>query len=74
MISAQLSGEIRRLAEIEGWPIETIARHLRVHHSAVRRVLAQDGLSRESKPRRVSMLDPFVPFVVGDSVETSSFI
>ncbi|MEE9156689.1 MAG: IS21 family transposase [Gemmatimonadota bacterium] len=64
MISAQLAAEIRRLSEIEGWPIETIARHLGVHHSAVRRVLAQDGLSAVSKLRRVSMLDPFVPFIV----------
>ena len=63
MISAQLAAEIRRLSEIEGWPIETIARHLTVHHSTVRRVLALDGLSRASKPPRPSMLDPFVPFV-----------
>ena len=63
MISAQLSAEIRRLSEIEGWPIETLARHLALHHSTVRRVLAQDGLEPSSKPRRPSMLDPFVPFV-----------
>ena len=63
MISAQLAAEIRRLFEIEGWPKETIARHLGTHHSTVRRVLERDGLSPPRARRRRSMLDPFVPFV-----------
>ena len=63
MIPPQLVAEIRRLHEVEGWPHNTIARHLGIHHTTVTRVLAREGLAPSRLVRRASMLDPFVPFV-----------
>lgn len=67
MISPQLAAEIRRLATVEGWPTGRIARHLRVHHSTVRRVLAQGpippGSTTGEVSRRASMLDGFLPWL-----------
>jgi predicted DNA-binding protein (UPF0251 family) len=40
-----LEAEILRLHNAEHWPVGTIAKQLRVHHSTVRRVLAQAGPS-----------------------------
>lgn len=63
MISGRLAAEIRRLAEVEGWRKNTIARHLGVHHSTVTRVLTRAGLEPPATRPRPSMLDPYVPFV-----------
>ena len=62
MISDEKAAEIRRLFNHEGWRKSTIARHLRVHHSTVTRVLEQAGLESPTPPRS-SMIDPFVPFL-----------
>jgi len=35
VILRDLAAEIRRLYEIEGWRLQTIARHLGIHHSTV---------------------------------------
>ena len=43
MISPEREAEILRLHHAEKWPIGTIACQLHVHHSTVRRVLAQAG-------------------------------
>ena len=64
MISPRLEAEIRRLATIEGWRRGTIARHLGVHHSTVRRALARAGGESSRAPaQRPSMLDAFVPWI-----------
>ena len=44
MISRALEAEILRLHYSEHWLIGTISTQLRVHHSTVRRVLAQAGV------------------------------
>ena len=67
MITPQLESEILRLHHAEKWPVGTIARQLGVHHSSVRRVIDQDGRPREN-PRRVSKLDPYLPFM-GEMLE-----
>jgi transposase len=61
MITSELEARIRRLFEVEGWPVGTIARELRVHHSVVRRVLGTSG-DRVSAVRP-SRLDPYLPYV-----------
>ncbi len=63
MIPPALRAEILRLAHAEKWPPGTIARHLRLHHSVVRRVLERDGAPRPAIVRS-SKVDPFVPFIV----------
>jgi transposase len=59
----ELEAEILRLHHVEKWPVGTIALQLGCHHSAVRRVIDQDG-ERPRRMKRRRMIDPFVPFIV----------
>jgi transposase len=63
MIARALQTEILRLHHSEGWPIGTIARQLRVHHSTVRRVLAQAGVELAQGTVRASMVEPYRAFI-----------
>jgi transposase len=62
MIPRALEAEILRLHATEHWPVGTIATQLRVHHSTVRRVLAQAGVPAQ-KPVRASMVEPYLAFI-----------
>ncbi len=64
MIPPELAGEILRLYHAEKWRVGTVAAQLGVHHSTVRRVLAQAGLPAGERSVRSSIADPFVPFIV----------
>lgn len=64
MISPEREAEILRLHHAEKWPIGTIATQLGVHHSTVRRVLAQAGLPAGKQMTRPSIVDSFMPFIV----------
>ena len=64
MISRAMEAEVLRLHHAEHWPIGTIARQLILHHSTVRRVLAQAGVPEAQKTTRPSMADPFIPFML----------
>ena len=59
MITAELRAQIRRLVLLEKLPIETVARRFGVHHSTVRRALA-DGTQSE-QPASQSVIEPFKP-------------
>lgn len=59
----ELEAQILRYHHVEKWPIGTIAKHLRVHHGSVERVLRQAGLPRSSTPLRPSRIDPYLPFI-----------
>lgn len=63
MISPTVLAEIRRLHEVEGWSIGTIARQLKVHHGTVRRALARAGWVAQPAARRPSRLDAFLPWL-----------
>lgn len=63
MIPRALEAEILRLHDSEGWPVGTIATQLRVHHSTVRRVLAQAGVSVAQKTLRASLVEPYRAFI-----------
>jgi transposase len=64
MITRALETEILRLHHSEHWPIGTIAMQLRVHHSTVRRVLAQAGVPLGPLTVRASIAAPYVAFIV----------
>ncbi len=64
MISRAMEAEVLRLHHAEKWPVGTIARQLMLHHSTVRRVLAQAGVPEAQKTTRPSMADPFIPFML----------
>jgi transposase len=58
-----IEAQILRYFHAEKWKVDTIATQLRVHHSVVRRVLAQAGLPRSGPPARPSRVDPYLPFI-----------
>ena len=64
MIPRALETEILRLHQTEHWPVGTIAAQLRVHHSTVRRVLAQAGAAAVQPSARPSIVDPYRAFIV----------
>ena len=62
MIPDELAQKILRLHFVEKWQVGTIASQAGVHHTTVRRVLEQQGIS----PRlavRPSIADPYLPFI-----------
>jgi len=63
MIPCALAAEILRLYHAERWPVGTIARQLRVHHSTVRRVLAQAGVPAPQPTARASIIEPYRAFI-----------
>ncbi len=64
MIPRELEAEILRLHQTEHWPIGTIAAQVRVHHSTVRRVLAQAGVTVAKTTVHASIVEPYLSFIV----------
>jgi hypothetical protein len=60
--STELEVQILSYYQIEKWRVGTMAHKLNVHHSVVRRVLAQAGLLPFGSPSRRSNINPFLPF------------
>src|SRR5258708_24678190 len=58
-----IEAQILRFYHAENWTMGTIARQLHIHHSVVRRVLAQAGLPRIRRPPRPSQIDAYLPFI-----------
>jgi transposase len=64
VIPPEVEAKVLRLYHAEGWKLGTIARQLGVHHSTVRRVLAQAGIGEGRRMTRPSIADPYLPFIV----------
>jgi transposase len=64
VIPRALEAEILRLYHAEKWKIGTLATQLGVHHSTVRRVLAQAQIPVGGQSLRPSMADPYIAFIV----------
>ena len=62
MITADMRAAMRRLVLVEGWKIETVARHFRVHHATVRRALCDEPPGPKAAGK--SGLDPFKPYLI----------
>jgi transposase len=63
MIPKEKEAEIVRLFHAEKWPIGTIATELGLHHTTVQRVLGQLGVEPKVVAPRVSVVDPYLPFI-----------
>jgi transposase len=63
MITKDLEGHILRLHSNEKWAVGTIAKHLRVHHTVVSRVLNSVDSDGRIQVLRPSLIDPFLPFI-----------
>jgi transposase len=61
--SPAIEAQILRYHHAEKWTVGTIARQLHVHHSVVRRVLAQAGLPRIGGTPRPSQIDAYLPLI-----------
>ena len=59
----EIEAQVLRYYHAERWTVGTIARQLHVHHSVVRRVLAQAGLPRIGSKPRPSQIDPYLPLI-----------
>jgi transposase len=64
MIAPETEAAILRLYHAEQWKIGTIATQLGVHHTTVRRVLAQAGIPHGTQSVRPSIAAPFIPFIL----------
>jgi transposase len=63
-IDQTLEAKILRYHFVEKWRVGTIAKQLNVHHSVVDRILSQAGLPKIERTRRVSIIDPYLPFII----------
>jgi transposase len=63
MIRDEDEAEILRLHHVEKWPPGTIASHLHVHHSVVKRVIAAGG-APPVRPQRPARIDAYLPFIL----------
>ena len=64
VMPTEIEAQILRYYHAEKWRVGTIAAQLHVHHSVVRRVLAQAGLPRLGPPPRPSQIDAYLPFIL----------
>lgn len=62
-ISEDLKANILRYHHVEKWRVGTIARQLNVHHTTVKRVLSETGVSKHSILVQASMIDPYLSFI-----------
>lgn len=61
-MNKETEAEILRLFHAEGWRRNTIANQLRLHHSAVDRALARNGIVTLKRYRRLNV-DEYLPFI-----------
>ncbi len=62
-INKETQAEILRLHSAEGWRRNTIAKQLGMHHSAVNRVLEQNGIFVQATRQRRIKADDYLPFI-----------
>src|SRR3989338_8597457 len=63
-ISEELRAKILRYHYVEQWPVGTIASQLGVHHSTIKRVLAETGVSKKKLLVQGSIIEPFLPYIL----------
>lgn len=64
MITPEREAEILRLYNAEKWRVGTIAKQLGHHHTTVRRVLEQGGVTKDALRVRPSIADPYAPLII----------
>lgn len=64
-LSPEQQASILRYFHVERWRVGTIARQLGLHRDTIHRVLRQAGIPPSSLVSRASMIDPFLPFILG---------
>lgn len=62
-ISDDIKANILRYHHVEKWRVGTIARQLNIHHTTVKRVLSETGVSKHNILVKESMIDPYLAFI-----------
>lgn len=62
-ISEELKASILRYHHVEKWRVGSIARHLKIHHTTVKRVLSKTGISKNNILVQASIIDPYLLFI-----------
>ena len=62
-ISEELRAKILRYHYVEQWPVGTISSQFGVHHSTIKRVLAETGVSKKELLVQGSIIEPFLPYM-----------
>ncbi len=62
-LSDELKASILRYHHVEKWRVGTISSQLGVHHTTIKRVLSETGVSKTKVLPERSMIDPFLPFI-----------
>src|SRR5579871_452320 len=65
MYGEEVKSRVLRLRLVEKWPVTTIGREMRLHHTTVQRMLHEAGaVVQESRVvQRPRLVDPYVPFI-----------
>jgi len=63
-ISEELRAKILRYHYVEQWPVGTISSQIGVHHSTIKRVLAETGVSKKELLGQGSIIEPFLPYIL----------
>ena len=63
-ISEELRAKILRYHYVEQWPVGTISSQFGAHHSTIKRVLSETGVSKKELLVQGSIIEPFLPFVL----------
>lgn len=63
-ISEELRAKILRYHHVEQWPIGTISTQLSVHHTTIKRVLAEAGIPKKKLLVQGSIIEPFIPYIL----------
>ena len=63
-ISEELRAKILRHHYVEKWPVGTISSQLSVHHSTIKRVLAETGVPKKELLVQGSIIEPFLPYIL----------
>jgi len=62
-ISEELRSQILRYHHVEKWRVGTICTQLNVHHTTVKRVLSETGVSKDKVLAEPTMIEPYLPFI-----------
>lgn len=63
-ISEELRAKILRYHYVEQWPVGTISSQFGVHHSTIKRVLSETGVSKNELLVQGSIIEPFLPYIL----------
>jgi transposase len=59
---SEIKADIIRLFHVEKWPIGTIAKELKIHHSAVKRIIKTESQGEVKRQKKAGIADEYLDF------------